>query len=72
VLLEIQRNDMPNKNDKSDLIQFFGVGFGIIFGLAWLLSFGYTQAEKRYGGEVKKIDAKISKYVWREWQEVAK
>jgi hypothetical protein len=60
---------MPNKNDKSDLVQFFGVAAALIFGLGWLLSYGFALAKKEYGDDLEKMDARITNYVCQKWSQ---
>ena len=58
---------MPNKNDKSDLVQFFTIMAAIVAGFVWLLSWGWARAAKEYGDDAKKIDARITEFAREKW-----
>jgi len=60
---------MPNKNDMSDLAQFFGTIAGMVFGLVLLLLLGFVLTEKKYGKSIRALEAKISDYAAQKWNE---
>lgn len=60
---------MANKNDLSDLAEFFLVSLGIIAGIFALASYGWAMADKKYGKEVRFLEACVSSYVRQQWDE---
>ena len=56
--------DMVNRNDKADLIKFFLVAGGIVFGIIVFIAYGFFALDGRY---LKALDAKLDAYVQQQW-----
>jgi|GEM_PF-2731005 len=59
---------MVNKNDTSDLANFFGTAAGIICFIVAFLIFSFILVDNKYGQMIRFYYAKISDYAHRQWQ----
>jgi len=55
---------MVNRNNKKDLVRFFLVTGGIIFGIIALIAYGFAVMDEKY---LKMFDAKLDSYIRQQW-----